>query len=222
MGQKCNPIGFRLAFQKRAGILKHRSLWYAPKKTFSKLLLSDIALRKELKKKSAIQGASRIDIRRNSGKVEIVIHTSRPGSVIGKKGAEIEKLRQELATFTGSEVWIEVEEVKRPDVDAQLVADSIAAQLERRVAYRRAMKRAIQKAMDGGAAGIKIEVSGRLNGAEIARSERYMEGSVPLHTLRANIDYATARAETTYGSLGVKVWINKGEEVAAPKAAARS
>lgn len=217
MGQKCNPTGFRLAVRK-----KWRSLWYSSKKMFGDLLLEDLEIRRRLRKKACLQGASKIDIRRMSEKIEIVIHTSRPGLVIGKKGAEIEALKSELGKFTGKEVWIEVEEIKRPDIDAQLVANNIASQLQRRVAFRRAMKKAIQQAMDGGAAGIKVEVSGRLNGAEIARTERYMQGSIPLHTLRADIDYATARAETTYGSLGVKVWVNRGEHQPTVAAKARN
>lgn len=212
MGQKVNPISFRLVLKKKAN--RWRSFWYANKKEFGTMLLQDMKLRKHLMSKSCCQGTARIDIRRMSEKIEVVIHTARPGLVIGKKGAEIEVIKAELSKMTGKEVWVEVEEIKRPDISAQLVADGIASQLKRRVAFRRAMKKAIQQAMDGGAAGIKIEVSGRLNGAEIARSERYMEGSVPLHTLRADIDYAEGRAETTYGSLGIKVWVNRGEEFA--------
>lgn len=150
-------------------------------------------------------------IRRMSDKIEVTIHTSRPGLVIGKKGSEIEVLRKDLKKFLGKEVWVEVEEIKRPDLNAKLVAEGVARQLERRIAFRRAMKKGMQATMDAGALGIKIQVSGRLGGAEIARTEWYKEGRVPLHTLRANIDYATARAETTYGSIGVKVWINHGE-----------
>lgn len=207
MGQKVCPTGFRTVVRKKWG-----SLWFGNKKEFGALLVEDFKLRKRLRKEPTCNGASRFEIRRMSGKIEIRIHTARPGLVIGKKGAEIERLKADLAKMTGKEIWIEVEEIKRPDLDAQLVADGIARQLERRVAFRRAMKKALQASMDAGAKGIKIQVSGRLGGAEIARAEGYKEGKIPLHTLRANIDYATSRAETTYGCIGVKVWINHGEE----------
>jgi small subunit ribosomal protein S3 len=210
MGQKVNPIGFRTSVTK-----KWRSLWYGNKQEFGNLLVEDIQIREFLKKKPSCQGASRFTIRRMSGKIEVTIHTARPGLVIGKKGAEIDILKEELRKLTGKEVWIEVEEIKRPDLDAQLVADNVARQLERRVAFRRAMKKAMQGTIDAGALGIKVQVSGRLGGAEIARTEWYKEGRIPLHTLRADIDYATGRAETTYGSIGVKVWINQGEEAEA-------
>jgi small subunit ribosomal protein S3 len=147
-----------------------------------------------------------------AGKIEVTIHTARPGLVIGKKGAEIEILKKELKDLTGKEIWIEVEEIKRADLDSKLVADGIAKQIERRIPFRRVLKKALQASMDAGAAGIKVQISGRVGGAEIARTEWYKEGRIPLHTLRADIDYATGRAETTYGSIGVKVWINKGEE----------
>jgi len=209
MGQKVCPIGFRTSVTK-----KWRSLWYGNKQEFGNLVVEDYHIRENLKKKPSCQGASRFTIRRMSGKIEVTIHTSRPGLVIGKKGAEIDILKDELRQLTGKEIWIEVEEIKRPDLDAQLVADNIARQLERRVAFRRAMKKAMQSTMDAGALGIKVQVSGRLGGAEIARTEWYKEGSIPLHTLRADIDYATARAETTYGCIGVKVWIYHGEESA--------
>lgn len=208
MGQKGCPIGLRTALNK-----KWRSLWYGNKQEFSTFVVEDFRIREFLKKKPACQGASRFTIRRMSEKIEITIHTARPGLVIGKKGAEIDALKQELHRMTGKEVWIEVEEIKRPDLDAKLVAEGIAKQLQRRIAFRRAMKKALQSVMDAGAVGVKVEVSGRLGGAEIARTEWYKEGRVPLHTLRADIDYATARAETTYGTIGVKVWINHGEEV---------
>ncbi|MBT3394028.1 MAG: 30S ribosomal protein S3 [Waddliaceae bacterium] len=207
MGQKVCPIGFRLIKNKN-----WRSKWYANKQEFGKFLVEDMAIRKNLMKKPCCVGASQITIRRLSDKIEIVIHTARPGLVIGKKGAEIDALKAELRKMTGKDVFIEVEEIRRPDRDAFLVADGVAKQLERRVAYRRAMKRAMQTTMDAGALGVKIEVSGRLGGAEIARSEWYKEGRTPLHTIKANIDYSTARAETTYGTIGVKVWINNGEE----------
>ena len=163
-------------------------------------------------KKPACVGTSNISIKRMSGKVELTIHTARPGLVIGKKGAEIDVLKQELRKLIGKEVWIEVEEIKRPDLDSQLVGEGIAKQLERRVPFRRILKKAMLATMDAGAAGIKVQISGRVGGAEIARTEGYKEGRIPLHTIRADIDYAQARAETTYGSIGVKVWINKGEE----------
>lgn len=207
MGQKVSPIGFRLI--KRKNWLSN---WFANKQEFGKYLNEDGQIRKFLMSKSCCNGTSKIVVRRMSDKIEVTVHTARPGLVIGKKGVEIEALKKELRKFTGKEVWIEVEEIKRPDTDAQLVADSIAKQLERRVAFRRVMKKSIQAALDAGAAGIKVQLSGRVGGAEIARTEWYKEGRIPLHTIRANIDYATARAETTYGSIGVKVWINKGDE----------
>ncbi|MCB1111378.1 MAG: 30S ribosomal protein S3 [Chlamydiales bacterium] len=207
MGQKVNPIGLRLIRNRN-----WRSRWFANKQEFGDLLIEDHKIREFLVKKSACQGASKIVIRRMSGKIEVTIHTARPGLVIGKKGAEIDALKAELSKYTGKEVWIEVQEIKRPDLDAKIVADGIAKQLERRIPFRRAMKKALQSTMDAGALGIKVMCSGRLGGAEIARTEWYKEGSTPLHTLRANIDYAEGRAETTYGSIGVKVWINLGEE----------
>ena len=169
-------------------------------------------MRKFLIKKPCCVGTSKIVIKRMSEKIEVTLHTARPGLVIGKKGAEIEIMKQELKRLTGKDIWIEVAEIKRPDLDAKLVADAIAKQLERRIAFRRVMKKAIQASMDASAAGIKIAISGRIGGAEIARTEWYKEGRIPLHTLRASIDYATGRAETTYGSIGVKVWINKGDQ----------
>jgi small subunit ribosomal protein S3 len=206
MGQKVNPISFRLALKR-----KWKSFWYANKKEFGTLLLLDKQLRDYLMKKPCCQGTSEITVKRMQGRLEITFKTHRPGLIIGKKGSEIDQLKADIAKMTGLEIWIEVEEVKRPDLDAQLIASSIASQLQRRVAFRRAMKKAMQQAMEAGATGIKIQVSGRLNGAEIARTERYMQGSVPLHELKADIHYATARAETTYGSLGVKVWTNLGK-----------
>ncbi|MEZ5315449.1 MAG: 30S ribosomal protein S3 [Chlamydiales bacterium] len=206
MGQKVRPIGLRTSITK-----KWRSLWYGNKQEFGTLLIEDFRIREFLKKKSCCQGASHFTIRRMSGKIEVTIHTAKPGIVIGKKGTEIEQLKIELRQLTGKEVWVEVEEIKRPDLNAQLVADGIAYQLKRRVAFRRVMKKAMQGCLDAGALGVKIRVSGRLGGAEIARSEWYKEGRIPLHTLRADIDYATSRAETTYGCIGVQVWINQGE-----------
>lgn len=207
MGQKTSPTGFRLVRNKR-----WRSLWYANKQEFGNLLGEDAMIRKFLMAKPCCQGTSLLTIKRMSGKIEVTIHTARPGLVIGKKGSEIEVLKQELKKLTGNEIWIEVDEIKRPDLDAKLVADGIAKQLERRVPFRRVMKKAIQATTDAGAAGIKVQISGRIGGAEIARTEWYKEGRIPLHTIRADIDYAMGRAETTYGSIGVKVWINKGED----------
>ena len=207
MGQKTSPRGFRLVITK-----KWDSVWFANKKEFGDLLGEDKKIRDFLQKKPTCQGASRFIIRRMSGKIEVIIHTARPGLVIGKKGVEIDQLKKDLRKETGKEIWIEVEEVKRPDLDSKLVAEAIAKQLVRRIPFRRVLKKALQATMDAGAAGIKIQISGRIGGAEIARTEWYKEGRIPLHTLRAEIDYATARAETTYGSIGVKVWINKGEE----------
>jgi small subunit ribosomal protein S3 len=207
MGQKTSPTGFRLIRTK-----KWRSIWYANKQEFGNLLGEDLVIRKYLMSKPCCAGTSLLAIKRMSDKVEVTIHTARPGLVIGKKGAEIDILKQELKKLTGKEIWIEVEEIKRPDLDAKLVADGIAKQLERRVPFRRVMKKAIQATIDAGAAGVKVQISGRIGGAEIARTEWYKEGRIPLHTIRADIDYAMGRAETTYGSIGVKVWINKGEE----------
>ena len=210
MGQKVSPIGFRLVRRKR-----WTSNWFANKQEFGDQIGEDKRIRTLLAVKPACQGASKFQIKRMSGKIEVTIFTSRPGLVIGKKGAEIDILKNELRHLTGKEVWIEVEEIKRPDLDAKLVADGIAKQLERRIPFRRILKKAMQTSMAAGAAGIKVQVSGRIGGAEIARVEWYKEGRVPLHTIRADIDYAMGRAETTYGSIGVKVWINKGDEIIA-------
>ncbi len=207
MGQKTSPIGFRLVRNKR-----WKSVWFANKQEYGKLLGEDHMIRKYLMEKPCCSGASQLTVKRMSGKIEVTIHTARPGLVIGKKGAEIDILKSELGRLTGKEIWIEVEEIKRPDLDAKLVADAIAKQLERRVPFRRIMKKAMQSTIDAGAAGIKVQISGRIGGAEIARTEWYKEGRIPLHTIRADIDYAHGRAETTYGSIGVKVWINKGED----------
>lgn len=208
MGQKTSPIGFRLVRNK-----KWKSIWFANKQEFGNLIQEDKLIRDLLLVKPCCAGASHFAIKRMSGKVEVTIHTARPGLVIGKKGAEIDILKDELRKATGKEVWIEVEEIKRPDQDAKIVADGIAKQLERRIPFRRVLKKAMQATMDAGAAGIKVQISGRIGGAEIARTEWYKEGRIPLQTLRADIDYAMGRAETTYGSIGVKVWINRGEEV---------
>ena len=209
MGQKTNPIGFRLGVSKQ-----HRSQWYASGKDMPALLKEDALLRKYLKARLGHAAIADIRIERKPGKVVVTIHTGRPGVVIGKKGAEVDKLRDELARLSpGNEVAINVEEVKRPEVEAQLVADNIAQQLSQRISFRRAMKRAVQSAMRMGAQGIKVKAGGRLGGAEIARVEGYHEGRVPLHTLRADIDYATSTAKTTYGTIGIKVWIFKGEVI---------
>lgn len=208
LGQKVHPIGFRLGYVK-----EWNSRWFA-EKDYPQLLIEDIKIRDFLKKKLYHAGVSKIEIERAASKakkVKVTIHTARPGIIIGKKGAEVENLKNELQRMTQKEVFINIQEVKRAELDAQLVAENVALQLERRVGFRRAMKRAVTSAMKLGAKGIKIAVSGRLGGAEMARSEWYREGRVPLHTLRADIDYGLAEAKTTYGVIGVKVWIFKGE-----------
>jgi small subunit ribosomal protein S3 len=222
MGQKVHPNGIRL------GIVKdHNSVWYAEKGEYAIKLLNDIKVREHLMQKLDKASVSKITIERPAQNAHITIHTARPGIVIGKKGEDVEKLRQEIGQMMGVPVHINIEEVRKPDLEAKLVAASVASQLERRVMFRRAMKRAVQNAMRQGAKGIKIQVSGRLGGAEIARDEWYREGRVPLHTLRADIDYATHEASTTFGIIGVKVWIFKGEilggieQVRAEKNAAR-
>src|SRR3989449_3692558 len=206
MGQKTNPIGFRVAVNR-----DWRSKWYAEKKEFGKLLTEDQKIRELLKKKLESASVPRILIERAATRCRITILTARPGVVIGRKGAEVDKLKEELSKMTGKEIYVDILEIKTPELDAQLVAENIALQLERRVSFRRAMKKAIQTAMDFGADGIKIRCGGRLGGAELARVETYHEGRVPLHTLRANIDYGFAEANTVYGKLGIKVWICKGE-----------
>jgi len=206
MGHKVNPTGIRL------GVIKeHNSVWYAGKKDYAKNLLNDIQVREFLDKRLVKASVSKIVIERPAQNARITIHTARPGIVIGKKGEDVDRLRREVSDMMGVPVHINIEEVRKPDLDARLVAQNVAGQLERRVMFRRAMKRAVQNAMRQGAKGIKIQVGGRLGGAEIARSEWYREGRVPLHTLRADIDYATYEAHTTYGVIGVKVWIFKGE-----------
>ena len=206
MGQKTNPIGFRL------GVIKSwESRWFS-EKDYSKLLQEDITIRKFLIKKLSSAGISKVVIERPAKLAKITIHTSRPGVIIGKKGSDIEKLKKDIGNITEGDVSINILEIKKPELDSQLVADNIAQQLERRVAFRRAMKRAVQSAMRLGALGIRVNCSGRLGGAEIARTEWYREGRVPLHTLRADIDYGVSRANTTYGICGVKVWIFKGEK----------
>lgn len=208
MGQKVHPTGIRL------GIVKdHTSVWYADSKNYSKNLINDLEVREYLEKKLAHASVSRIVIERPAQTARITVHTARPGIVIGKKGEDVDRLRKELAVKMGVPVHINIEEIRKPDLDAKLVAQSVAQQLERRVMFRRAMKRVVQNALRQGAEGIKVQVSGRVGGAEIARTEWYREGRVPLHTLRADIDYATAEAATTYGIIGVKVWIFKGEVI---------
>ncbi len=205
MGQKVNPIGLRLGINRTWD-----SRWYA-EDDYSDLLHEDLKLRKYLEDRLAQAGISKIVIERPAKKARVTIHTARPGVVIGKKGADIETLRKDLARMTGSDVHLNIVEIRKPEIDAQLVAENIAQQLERRVAFRRAMKRAVQSAMRLGAQGIRINCGGRLGGAEIARTEWYREGRVPLHTLRADIDYGEATAKTTYGTCGVKVWVYKGD-----------
>ncbi|MDG2420173.1 MAG: 30S ribosomal protein S3 [Gammaproteobacteria bacterium] len=206
MGQKVHPIGIRLGI-----IKKHTSVWFAEGKEYADNLLVDLQVRDFVKKRLANASVARVDIERPAQTAKVTVYTARPGIVIGKKGEDVEKLRRILSKMMGIPVQINIEEIRKPDLDAQLVADSVAQQLERRVMFRRAMKRSVQNAMRQGAEGIKVQVGGRLGGAEIARSEWYREGRVPLHTLRADIDYATSEATTTYGIIGVKVWIFKGE-----------
>ena len=206
MGQKIHPTGFRLGITK-----EHTSRWYANTNQYADLLNEDLEVREFLKNKLKQAQVSRIQIDRPANNANITIHTARPGIVIGKKGEDINKLRTEVSALMGVPVQISIEEIRKPELDATLVAESIAQQLERRIMFRRAMKRSVQTAMRLGAGGIKINIGGRLNGAEIARSEWYREGRVPLHTLRADIDYGTAEAMTTYGIIGIKVWVFKGE-----------
>ena len=206
MGQKIHPTGIRL------GIVEDwKSTWYADSKNYPEMLNTDLKVRQYLKKRLAQASVSRIQINRPAKNAHITVHTARPGIVIGKKGEDIDALRADVSRMMGVPVHISIEEIRKPELDAQLVAESIAQQLERRIMFRRAMKRAVQNAMRLGAEGTKVNIAGRLNGAEIARTEWYREGRVPLHTLRADIDYGFAEATTTYGVLGVKVWIFKGE-----------
>ena len=208
MGQKVHPTGIRL------GIVKdHNSVWYADSKSYAKNLTNDIEVREYILKKLDAASVSRVKIERPAQTARITIYTARPGIVIGKKGEDVDGLRKELSAKMGVPVNINIEEIRKPDLDARLVAQNVAQQLERRVMFRRAMKRVVQNAMRQGAQGIKVQVGGRLGGAEIARTEWYREGRVPLHTLRADIDYATYEAHTTYGVIGVKVWIFKGEVI---------
>ena len=206
MGQKSNPIGLRIPLNK-----EWRSKWYSDKRNFGKLLSEDYAIRSLLKKKLESASVPKILIERATSRCRVTIFTARPGVVIGRKGTEIDKIKEELSKMTGKEVYVDIQEVKQPEIDAQLVAENVALQLERRVSFRRAMKKAVQTAMDFGADGIRIRCGGRLGGAELSRVEQYMQGRVPLHTLRANIDYGFAEAKTVYGKLGIKCWICKGE-----------
>ncbi len=206
MGQKIHPTGFRLSVNRNWS-----SRWYANKKNFGGMLAQDIKIREYLKKKLAHASVAKVTIERPAKNARITIHSARPGVVIGKKGEDIETLRTDLRRMMGSDVGLNIEEIRKPEIDAQLIADSISQQLVKRIMFRRAMKRAIQNAMRLGAQGIKIMSSGRLNGIEIARTEWYREGRVPLHTLRADIDYGFAEARTTYGVIGIKVWVFKGE-----------
>jgi len=206
MGQKTNPIGLRIAVNR-----DWRSKWYADKRDFGNLLAEDHKIRGILKSKLESASVPKIQIERAATRCRVTIYTARPGVVIGRKGAEIDKLKEEISLLTGKEVYVDIHEIKNPEIDAQLVADNVCLQLERRISFRRAMKKAVQTAMDFGADGIKIRCAGRLGGAELARVESYLEGRVPLHTLRANIDYGFSEAKTLYGVLGVKCWICKGE-----------
>ncbi len=211
MGQKVNPVGLRV------GIIRDwESKWYAGK-NYADFLLEDIKIREYLKKKLKDSAVSHIDIERTADRVNVMIHTAKPGIVIGKGGAEVDAIRKQLTKMTNKKINISISEIKNPELDAILVAENIAQQLEKRISFRRAMKQAIQRTMRAGAKGIKTAVSGRLGGAEIARTEGYSEGTVPLHTLRADIDYGTAEAHTTYGLIGVKVWIYRGVVLPSPK-----
>lgn len=208
MGQKVNPIGFRVTVSK-----DWSSRWFANKNDFGDLLAEDTKIKNFLKKQLYFAGIARIVIERASNKAKITIHAARPGIIIGRKGAEIDRIKKDLTKYTNKELFIDIVEVKSPDINAQLVAENIALQLERRVSHRRAMKKAVTTAMNLGAEGIKIVCSGRLGGAEMSRVEKYKEGKIPLHTLRADIEYGFTEARTTYGAIGVKVWICKGEKL---------
>lgn len=208
MGQKTHPYGFRLAYQKA-----WHSRWYAGNKDYAENLHQDLKLRDRLKKRLSHAGVSEVDIERAADRLRVTIYTSRPGIIIGRKGAEVDKLRDELNKLTGREVHINIQEIQRPELDAQLVSQAIAGQLQRRVAFRRAMKKAMESSFRFGAKGVKIMVSGRLGGSEIARTEWYQDGRLPLHTLKANIDYGFSESHTTYGVIGVKVWVYKGDRL---------
>ena len=215
MGQKVHPYGFRIGFNRT-----WRSRWYAEKK-YPELLREDLKLRRDLKKRLSNAGVSAVEIERAANKLKIRILTSRPGIIIGKKGAEVDKLRDEIHRKTGRDVFVDIQEIEKPELDAQLVAEAIAQQLEKRVAFRRAMRKAVESALRFGAKGIKVRTAGRLGGAEIARSEWYLEGRLPLHTLRSDIDYGFAEASTTYGRIGVKTWLYRGESVEMRRPAGR-
>jgi len=212
MGQKVSPVGLRIGINKG-----WEANWYANKNNFSDCLEKDLKIRKYLDKKLANSGVSSVEIERNAKRCEVIVHTSKPGVIIGKGGEEIENLKKEIAKITNENVQISIVDIKKPDLDANLVAKSIAEQIENRASFRMAQKKAIRNVMKAGAKGVKTSVSGRLNGADIARSEGYSEGTIPLHTLRADVDYATAEADTTFGKIGVKVWIYKGEILASKK-----
>ena len=213
MGQKVSPIGLRIGINRG-----WEANWYANKADFSKYLENDLKIRKFLEKKLKDAGVSTVEIERNTKRCEVIIHTSKPGVIIGKGGEEIENLKKQLSKLVNEEVQISIVDIKKPDLDAMLVANSIAAQIENRASFRMAPKKAIRNVMKSGAKGVKTLVSGRLNGADIARSEGYSEGTIPLHTLRANVDYAVSEADTTFGKIGVKVWIYKGEILQEKKA----
>ncbi len=216
MGQKVHPIGFRI------GIIKDwEGRWFARKKEYAGLILEDQKIRKYVKKRLFASGIAKVEIERAANRVKVTIHTARPGMVIGRQGTEVEVIRKEIEKFSGKQVQLNIAEVKSPELNAQLVAENIAFQLERRTSFRRAMKQAIVRSMKFGALGVKVACSGRLMGAEIARTEGYSEGKVPLHTLRADIDYGFAEANTTYGNIGVKVWIYKGEVLQTKKKAVK-
>lgn len=215
MGQKTKPIGLRVGINR-----SWDSCWYADGDDYATRLHQDLKIRKFVEKELRFQGVSRVVVERSANKVRVLIHTSRPGIIIGKKGSDIEKLKNQLSKIAGSDVSLNIIEVRKPEIDSKIVAEAVAQQLEKRVSFRRAMKRAMQSAMRLGARGIRINVSGRLGGAEIARMEWYREGRVPLHTLRADIDYGVAEAHTTYGVIGVKVWIYKGDVYTNPEEAA--
>jgi small subunit ribosomal protein S3 len=212
VGQKVHPYGFRLGYNK-----DWHSHWYT-KRQYGEFLLEDLKLKHELKQKFTGAGVSHVDVERAANRLKIIIYTSRPGIIIGRKGAEIDKLKGDLSARTGREVLVSIQEIHKPELNAQLQAEKIAAQLEKRIAFRRAMRKAVEESLRFGAQGIKVKVSGRLNGAEIARSEWHLQGRLPLHTLRADIDYGLAEAHTTFGIIGVKVWIYRGE-ILDPKAA---
>lgn len=217
MGQKTNPIGLRVAVNK-----DWRSKWYAEKRDFGRLLTEDRQIRQLLRQRLESASVARVLIERATNRCRVTIHTARPGVVIGRKGEQIDKLKEELSRMTGKEIYVDIVEIKQPELEAQLVAENVALQLERRVSFRRAMKRAVQTAKDFGAQGVKIRCAGRLGGAELARVEQYHWGRVPLHTLRASIDYGFAEARTLYGTLGVKCWICKGESRGEPKPGAQT